>query len=334
MAKIPYYFETPVPKYFRENGWFESEHMFKFVVWAFSKCQSVPHTENRYGRDIHLAPFEFIAGRLSSPKECFLSENTFRAQIRQLVENGILVKTDNSLKNKYTCYRWVVEKLNGQQKITNCSEVAVSIIDQQNNQQFSEENGVENNQQNNQQITNRKPTDNHKSEDKKIRSKRKDHPSIPSYDSRTTDDFSFEKEKIEIVAGVSLTQEDLDFCLKIKGDIEKVRNAIEFIQNSKKRKHPIADWPNALMKWKIENKSQTKVQDHLAYTEKLCKEFENHDDGRGWRCYMYHDRKKDQRGILFEPQSSYQEAYFVALVDGELKEKCENFINMKKMRKK
>src|SRR5690606_14585509 len=115
---------------------------------------------------------------------------------------------------------------------------------------------------------------------------------------------------------------------------EKVRDAVQFIQSSKKRKHPISDWPNTLMKWKIEDKGKARIEDHIAYTEKLCKEFQEFDQGHGWRCHMYNDTRKDQRGILFECQSPYQEAFFVALIEGELKEKCEDFIRSKNMRKK
>lgn len=139
MSKIPYNFETPIPRYFRQNGWFENEHMFKFISWAFTRCQTISHKEVKYGREILLQPYEFIAGRLSSPKECFLSENIFRQQINQLVGGGMLVKTTNSLTNKYTCYIWMTER-------------------------FSEFD----NQQNNQQITNRSPTDHH--EDRSISS--------------------------------------------------------------------------------------------------------------------------------------------------------------------
>lgn len=138
MSEIPYYFETPIPRYFRENGWFECEHMFKLVHWAFARCQNVAHTEIKFGREIHLAAYEFIAGRLSSPIECFLSENVFRNQLLKLEKAGLLKKTTNSLTNKYTCYVWVTDRFQGN-----------------------------NNQQNNQQATNRQPTDNHKERIKK-----------------------------------------------------------------------------------------------------------------------------------------------------------------------
>lgn len=110
MPNIPYHFETPVPSYFRENGWFDSEHMFKFITWAFSRCQTVQHTQTINGKEITLQPFEFVAGRLSSPAECFLSENVFRYQINQLINQHFLKKSTNSLTNRYTCYIWSTER--------------------------------------------------------------------------------------------------------------------------------------------------------------------------------------------------------------------------------
>jgi hypothetical protein len=133
MAKLPYFFETPVPKYFKENGWFESEHMFKYVTWAFSRCQTIPHKIFIEGKEITLEPFEFISGRLSSPKECFLTENIFRNQQKILLNAHLLKKTTNSLTNHFTCYIWSTERF--------------SRI---------------NNQQNNQPLTNHQPTINHK----------------------------------------------------------------------------------------------------------------------------------------------------------------------------
>jgi len=110
MSKIPYFFKTPVPSYFYESGWFDNENTFKFVTWAFSKCQSVPHTVVMDGREITLAPFEFIAGRLSSPKECFMTEEMFRHQLNTQLKCGFLKKGPNSTPNRFTCYIWVTER--------------------------------------------------------------------------------------------------------------------------------------------------------------------------------------------------------------------------------
>lgn len=133
MSKIPYYFETPIPKYFRENGWFKCEHMFKFIHWAFSRCQTVAHKTVMEGRELLIQPFEFIAGRISSSSECFLTENIFRNQRLKLEKAGLLKKTTNSLTNHYSCYIWSTE-----------------VFSQTNNQP------------NNQPLTNHQPTINHK----------------------------------------------------------------------------------------------------------------------------------------------------------------------------
>ena len=123
MSEIPYYFEFPVPKYFRESGWFENENTFKFVTWAFSRCSSDPHKVIMDGKEVILEPFEFIAGRLTSHKECHLTEKQFRGQAERMQKEGILQKRANSRANRYTVYGWVTERfckttgqLKGQQR--------------------------------------------------------------------------------------------------------------------------------------------------------------------------------------------------------------------------
>lgn len=173
MSEIPYYFETPVPKYFRESGWFDCEHMFKFVHWAFSRCQTRSHKIVMMGREVTLQPFEFIAGRLTSPKECFLTENIFRNQRLKLEKAGLLKKTTNSLTNQFTCYIWITD--------------AFCKID---------------NQQNNQRLTNDQPTINHKVRREKER-----------YKKDTTPTPSQLPEKISFRENVLLTQKEFDSLL-------------------------------------------------------------------------------------------------------------------------
>jgi len=168
------------------------------------------------------------------------------------------------------------------------------------------------------------------------RNKKEDHPSIPSVnrdEGKMTDDFS-SIEKIEIQPGVFLTQTQLDDCVKIKGDIEKVKESIRFIQNSKSRKHEILDWPNALAKWKIGNAAKLKIEDNLSYGEKISAEFREYEHGNGWCCRICTDRIQDQRGIVFECDSSYVKPVFIALADGQFKQKCDNIIIINNMRKK
>jgi len=145
-----------------------------------------------------------------------------------------------------------------------------------------------------------------------------------------TDDFLSKIEKIEIYPRIFLTRKELDECIRIKGSIESVKEAIAFIQKSEKRTSEITSWPNALSTWKIPIK-KISIEDNLAFAEKLCKTFES---DRGWSFRVYFDRLKDQKGILFENESPHRanESIFIALSDGEFQKKCKEI--SKKLGKK
>ena len=110
MSEIPYYFKMPVPLYFYDGGWFKSQNTFKFVTWAFSKCQNIIHKEIHDGKEIILDPYEFIAGRNSSAESCFLTPDEFRTQLITQLKAGNLKKSPNSVPNRFTCYKWVTER--------------------------------------------------------------------------------------------------------------------------------------------------------------------------------------------------------------------------------
>lgn len=250
-----------------------------------------------------------------------MSRQNFRTGLRKLVEF------------KYIEIIWNGKKFLKRKKSTIKITIKSTLVNLLNSDIY-DINSHTTNHQNNQQLTNSQPTANHKQERRRMNKKEKDHhPSTPSStlesdDDRVADDFS---SKIEIISGVLLSQDELDACLKIKGTLEKVREAIAFIQASKNRKREIRDWPLALSKWKIK---QNPFSPNLEFAEALCREFEDFRKSRGWRCYFYTDGKKDERGLLFENESAYQQAFFVALLDGEFQQKCERFISEKKMRSK
>lgn len=157
------------------------------------------------------------------------------------------------------------------------------------------------------------------------------HPSIPSYKKNSTesdliDDFSSQIEKIEIIPGVSMSKSDLELCIKIKGSLEAVKTAVESIQNNKKRKRTIVDWPNALLSWKDLNPIQNNAKENILYSKDLYKRFETFKDGSGWRCRHYKSRLKDDQGLLFENESPYIQTYFVSYGDYDFVKKCKNFI--------
>ena len=115
---IPFNFKS-IPNYFFESAWFKNENTFKFVCWAFSRCN--PKTSNIIfdNRQITLSPFEFICGREKSSAECFLTPDEFRTQLKIMVNAGFLKKTPNSKPNRFNCYIWVTSKFSNCDPQTN-----------------------------------------------------------------------------------------------------------------------------------------------------------------------------------------------------------------------
>ncbi len=300
--KIPYFFETPVPKYFRETGWFKNENAFKFVCWAFSRCSSQSHKVILDNKEVLLEPFEFVAGRLTCSEECFLSEKQFRGQLFSMIESGLLKKGANSKANRYSTYIWVTSafsKYEGQQKV--------------------------------QQRANSGPTHGHNQEEKNIRYKEKDHHPNPS--SEKVIDDSLQKEKIHVCLDVYMDQEDLDECIKIKGSLENVKDCIEKIQKSpgKNKNIQISNWARTLNVWKLNNS----VADKIIENENLAKKFiDENEENAGCQFRIYHDRAKDIRGLLFQGLGATSQPEFIIFTDLEFKEKLKKTIKDKKIKKK
>lgn len=351
MSKIPYFFETPVPKYFRESGLFKNENTFKFVTWAFSRCQSVPHTEylDNY-KKVLLQPFEFVAGRLSSPAECFMTESAFRVQLNNLQKAGFLKKTTNSVTNQYSCYIWVTERFS-------------KDSDQRNDQRMTNATTNEQPQIRDQSLKNPRSKESHQS------------PSVPSSKKKEegmTDDFFSDEEKggadheakktpvktqpIAIKAYPSISEKQITLpipgvqhninyqlilpetiyqeCISIKGSIESLVNSVRYILNHPKRVAEILDWPNTLRKWKIKNDLKPRLEENETLTKSLVKQFGN-TMHQGWICQEHRDKLKDCKGIIFFNNAStgtYAEV-FIQYTDPEFKEKCDKVMIERRMKK-
>lgn len=305
MSEIPYYFETPVPKYFRETGWFSNINTILFITWAFSKCSTQSRKVVMDGKEITLAPFEFIAGRLSSPKECHLSEEAFRHQLNTQLKVGLLKKTPNSAPNRFSCYIWVTDRF--------CKS---------------------NPQLNPQPTPNSPPTEPPQSRIKNKRNKESHHPDPSSKkvatDDDRTDDFS--KSSIEVVSGIFLSQKELQECISLKGSLELVQDAISYIISSKARTKKITNWPNALETWTIKTNTKNLIPKNEARAKRLEEMYE---DERPWSCRYYNDSKKDQKGILFENMNSrgIGDNIFIAFTDLEYDKKVNKTLRDKKMQK-
>jgi hypothetical protein len=112
MAKIPYFFETPVPKWFRDHGFLKNPNMCAFLMFCFSRCNTEKHLLYHIQKAIELEPFEFIFGRRICSLETGLTENEVRSCIHQLNDTPIgqiLKKTTSKTTNKFTVYKWSTE---------------------------------------------------------------------------------------------------------------------------------------------------------------------------------------------------------------------------------
>lgn len=173
---------------------------------------------------------------------------------------------------------------------------------------------------------------------------KKNHPLTPSFsksDGSDDDDDSFFSENIEKTQGkthiygdVWMGEDELAKCVAIKGSIEEVKYAVEAIIVSPGRSDTIKNWPNALSRWKI----QPNIKPRLIENEEIAKELESRyrdfKDGKGIRCYVYNDRMKDIKGLLFEGDNPYKPVReFFAFSDVNFKEKVTRFQFEKKMAK-
>ena len=321
MSKIPYFFETPIPKYFREKGLFKNEKTWKFVTWAFAKCSNQAWTTEYDNCEITLEPYESICGRNKSSAECFLTPKEFRGQLNSLLKRQLLKKGANTKANRYSSYIWVVDR-------------------------FSESKGQLNGQPRGQPRANSGPQSRRREEEEDKRN----HPSIPSFenegsrDGKIDDLFSKEedKNKIHVHSGayanktpfsVHLTKEQLDDCIKSRGSLERIKDIIDQVAGWQGRKYEIKDWYKTIKEWKFKNV----VANRISENEEMGKRIQDlYGECKGWSARIYRDPMKDVKGILFESSASVGNPIpiFVPFSDANFKEKCIETIKAKQMKKK
>lgn len=108
---IPFYFD-PIPKYFREKGWFkptrDNSHLedYFLIGWSISRTKATTHTFPWHGEEIQLEPFEFICSYETAAAETGMSVDKIRWKFRKWISLGVLIKSEKSKKNKYNVYRW------------------------------------------------------------------------------------------------------------------------------------------------------------------------------------------------------------------------------------
>jgi hypothetical protein len=333
MAKIPFSF-TAIPNYFHENGWFDNPNTILFLIWSFSKCSSEARTIEHDHKIINLAPYEFITGRSKSAAECFLTEEAFRHQLNTMSNAGFLKKTPNSTPNRFTCYVWVTERFSKHNPQLNTSSTPNSTPALPPQSRYKTIRTKESHQS--------------KIETSKVLPLRPDGltDDLSSFDQIKNSKVSAgnpaqhnvyyqdtHKKLNEVFPGVFLSDDDLQTCISIKGSLEKVKEAIEYILRSPGRKRKIYNWPNTLATWDIKSDIKPRIQENEEMAKRASQLFDSYEKGNGWRCHYHHDRIKDQKVLSFEPNSAYMESISIPLVDPDFKAKVALFVRDKKMQR-
>lgn len=314
MSKIPYFFETPIPKYFRETGWFDNPNSILFITWAFSKCSTERHKTVHDFTELTLEPYEFVTGLGKGCQESLLSEGAFKHQLKMLSKAGLLKKTTNSRANRFTAYIWITDR-------------------------FSKDN----NQLNARLTTNSQPTEQPQSREEILRSKEDHHPDPSSSNQDSVDvpdDDTFQpkgkatpSEKREIYPKVWLTQSEIDECISFRGSMDSVINIIRQVLDWPDRKGTIKNWSRTILTWNPKNKTKESIQSNEAHGKILCETYWKFSSS-GWRCMPHRCNIKDLKGILFESQMSagMENAIFIDFSDQNFKQKCDKLLTDKGLR--
>jgi len=104
-------YATPVPDYFKFNGWFtENAHGHKnraFISWAFSGTRCCQHYQEHDGKKIILEPLEFLYSHELCLRQCGIAKQASNDRLDRAKNEGVLVKVRGSSNLKYSIYKWV-----------------------------------------------------------------------------------------------------------------------------------------------------------------------------------------------------------------------------------
>jgi hypothetical protein len=269
---------------------------------------------------IQLQPLQFVFGRKICSEETGLTENEVRTQQFRWENLKILKKATNKTPNKFTIYEW--------------SWDIISETDHQQNHQLT---------------TNRPPTDHHNQEYKNKRIKKDHHLDTPiaasSPDDDLIDDLSSDKRKSKakslrktarthIYGDVYLNEKELQTCLLARPDLETIREIVKQAMTWGGRVRPIKNWVKTIVSWNVSSINRVMEREKINAEYGVSLEKIYGFSVTGWVCRVYHDRKKDVKGMLFEKMSGTAwDPEFVAFNDTKFKDKITKIIMDKQMQR-
>jgi hypothetical protein len=307
MAEIPYYFSTPVPKYFREKGLFKNFKNVAFVTWCFERCSPDQRNIFHDNQLISLKPYQFIFGRSTCCEETGLTDDEVRTQQKRWENHGFLKKAPNKTPNRFTIYEWSMKAFLKHDP-----------------------------QQNARQTPNKPPTNPHNLEDKNIRNKEDLPPLPPSLKMEEEEEiFSLntKKELTHIFRDVSLNAEELAECVAVKGSVEEVQRSIEHICRHGGKRHTIRNWAYALTRWEIPEAFKSRSEENTRIANELVKKYPHYKScSAGIMCRIYNDKVKDQKSLVFESDNPYMPVWHaIPLSDPNFAQKVTDFQSKNKM---
>lgn len=179
---------------------------------------------------------------------------------------------------------------------------------------------------------NKPPTNPHNQDNKKRRYKKDPPLSPPSSSTRDEDSFLPNPDKlIEICHGIELTQSQIAECVAVRGDLKTVQFIVDEIISWRGRKFEITDWVTTINTWTIRNKIKDKLIKNEMFADKMDAKYS--ENPNGCTCRKYHDKRKDQKGLLFEGRGANVEPIFVDVSSCDFIDKVARIIREKGMQK-
>jgi len=170
-----------------------------------------------------------------------------------------------------------------------------------------------------------------KEEDKEYKKKNK-HPQTPS--------FSI-PEKIKFRENVQLTQTEFDSLVEMhsKDFVDKMLDTLDSYKGSKGVEYKSDFHVMKKGSWLFNRIKDEELKSNFCSSknseanESLAREIEKKysDFTKGWRCRIYNDTIKDQKGLLFEPQSPYVKGEFTAFSNVKFREEVSRLLKIKNM---
>ena len=163
---------------------------------------------------------------------------------------------------------------------------------------------------------------------KKKKEKEEQQPLSPSF-----------SEKVKFRENVQLTQIEFDSLLAKHGKdfFDRMLDALDSYKGSSGKSYKSDFHTMKEGGWVIEKLKKEELNGHIfsskdtkaneIFAQKLEQKY--CDYNQGWRCRIYNDPKKDQKGLLFESQSPYVAPHFFAFSSGKFREEVLNFLKLK-----